>query len=82
MLAGSFRDPEEQDNSLRITKPSIGLQRVPLNKSQLGTKNDQQNSTIDFGKSRNDSDNISDNKATMILTFDPKNDFRKSLRDK
>ena len=81
-LSGSYHDKPEQETSLRITKPSFGLYHVPPNKSQFANKNDQQNSTIDFGKSRNDSDNVSDNKATMILAFDPKNDLGISLRDK
>ena len=81
-LSGSYREVSEQDTSLRIAKPSFGMYLVPPGKSQLVAKNDQQNSTIDFGKSRNDSDNVSDNKATMILAFDPKNDLGVSLRDK
>ena len=54
----------------------MGLYLQPQSKSKLSTKKESKQTLVSFKeKEWNESDNASDNKATMVLAFDPNNDL-------
>ena len=55
----------------------MGLYLQPQSKSKLSTRKESKQTFVSFKeKEWNESDNASDNKATMVLAFDPNNDLK------